>query len=64
MELRERQIRTIIVNGRILNKVLIDTHVFEHGHTDEKWYRLVWLLQDDQNYVGVRTAFRETRRGR
>jgi len=94
---REFIIRKIVVNGRNIQRIVIDPHVAKHKDiTDDliidlvrqldgtdnlpddsssqfdyfvnlleangRQYRLVWLLEKDELYIGVITVYRDSRR--
>lgn len=54
MKRREYAI-SIKVNDVRVNKVVIDRHKID---LNGKLYKLVWLLEDDQIYIGVVNAHR------
>ena len=97
MSRQEFIIRKITVNGKSINRVIVDDHVRKHKDvTDDlildlvkqldgtdnlpddensgfqyftnlfestgKQYRIVWLLEKDQLYIGVLTVYRDSRR--
>lgn len=94
---RDYKIETIHINGRSINKVVIDPHIDKHSdHIDDElvlsivkkldgedvtavnrkgafsyfatelcyekcWYKLVWLLEDEEIYIGVITLYKDRR---
>jgi hypothetical protein len=98
---REYEIEPLVVNNRVISKLIIDSHVDSHvdkhaDHIDdeliklvvrclngevylpigedngfryfatnlkyeEKWYKLVWLLERDDLYIGVITVYKDRR---
>lgn len=94
---REYEIEPLIVNNRVITKIIIDSHVDKHAdHIDdemiklvvrclngevylpigedngfayfatnlkyeERWYKLIWLLEGDDLYIGVITIYRDRR---
>ncbi len=53
-----------LLDGKDFDPVSID-EVYEYYATkikfDEKWYKLIWLLEDGCFYLGVITLFRDRR---
>jgi hypothetical protein len=97
MARKEYEIDSILVNGRIISKVIIDDHYKKHTDIssdlilqlvsllngveqvaedtngpyqyfsnlikmNENQYKLVWLLEDSELYIGVITTYRDSRR--
>jgi hypothetical protein len=97
MKRHEFKIRSIVINGRFISRVLIDQHVKKHEDiTDDviidvvremdgieqlpddrkgpyeyfatlvwhnnKQYRVVWLLEDNELYIGIITLFSDIKR--
>jgi hypothetical protein len=97
MARKEYKINSILVNGKIISKVIIDDHYKKHSDIssglilqlvdllngveqvpedtngvyeyfsnlislNEKQYKLVWLLEDSELYIGVITTYRDSRR--
>jgi hypothetical protein len=94
---REYEIKPLMVNNRVVSKLIIDSHVDKHAdHIDddliklvvrcldgevylpidendgftyfatnlkheENWYKLVWLLEGDDLYIGVITVYKDRR---
>lgn len=94
---REYPISELKINGKTINKVIIDEHIDKHSdhindsiilevvnllnrrefapikiqdgfsyfatkiNYENKWYKLVWILENDCFYIGVITLYRDRR---